>query len=52
MRNGLAKGFLPSTNNVEGKFANLDSFSGDPEISRIKVYRSRIDQLDIVLTFI
>ena len=52
MRNGMAKVLFLSNNKLEGKFANLDCFSGDPEILRMKVYRSRIDRLDIVLTFI
>ena len=52
MRNGITKALFPFNNKLEGKFANLDSFSGDPEISRMKVYQSRIDRLDIVLTFI
>ena len=46
------KGSFPSNNKLEGKFANLDSFSGYPGILRMKVYRLKVDWLDIVLTFI
>jgi hypothetical protein len=48
----LGKGFLLSTNKVGGKFANVASFSGYPGFTRMKVNRSEIDWLDIVLTFI
>ena len=46
------EGSFPSNNKLEGKFANFDSFSGYTAIPRMKVNRSKIDWLDIVLTFI